>query len=168
MKVIDRGFGVLIVCFMVTVTSIAQDESPLPEHDGALLEGYRSVQLALAKDQFEVAGSNAVSLMKVSQDWLDEAGAGNPQVEHVKAILDGTERVSEAKAEGEYRVAFSLVSRGMVEFIRHQVALQANWNLYLCSMFSGYGYWVQPKSDSKKMNPYKGLGMQQCGTLKSW
>lgn len=58
-----------------------------------------------------------------------------------------------------------------MKFIRNDASeppLKSQWNLYRCPMALGYKFWVQPKSEAGKMNPYMGRAMQQCGSVKPW
>lgn len=144
------------------------DHSSRSAADTALLDGYHAVQTALAKDDFDVAKTSSKNLIKTAQDWITLAGEQNPQTPNVKKVLEGSEKVATASEAKEYRVSFGTLSEGLVEFIRKDSNLQSDWKLYYCPMAPSYKYWVQPKSETKKMNPYMGTSMQQCGSTKPW
>lgn len=139
--------------------------------DGALLDGYHTIQSALAKNEFDIAEKGSRDLLVVAEHWISEAAGEHTQLSNVKKIHKGAQAVVDATTEEEYRVNIGILSEGVVEFIRTDASeprLKSLWNLYRCPMAPAYKFWVQPKTETQKMNPYMGLSMQQCGSPIPW
>lgn len=157
--------------FMLFGPFAVADHLVIHVDDGALLDGYHTIQTAFAKDEFDVAAKGSKDLVVLAEHWISEAGGEHPQLSNVKGIQKGAEAVVDATTEEEYRVNIGILSEGVVEFIRTDASeprLKSLWNLYRCPMAPAYKFWVQPKTETKKMNLYMGLSMQQCGSLKPW
>lgn len=134
----------------------------------ALLNSYHEIQTALAKDQFVTALDAAKILLHDIEHWLKAAPQGHvnrPDVEKMEAGTIEFLKLTPQKEE-ELRNTFGILNDGLIEIIRKDHTLKAGWQLYYCLMVKKY--WVQPKMEMTKMNPYMGTTMQQCGTEKPW
>ena len=64
--------------------------------DSVLLDAYHTIQLALAKDEFDVTQEAAKALISVAEKWISEAGAEHSQLANVKLILNGAKLVADS------------------------------------------------------------------------
>ena len=131
-----------------------------------LLEGYHTIQIALAGDDFNTTKKGAQDLVKIAQDWIAQSNPEDPQLANVQKVQEGTQGIANGTGEKEYRDKFIILAEGVIGFIKQDKSLQTDWNLYFCPMVTQY--WAEPKTDPKKMNPYMGTSMQHCGSLKPW
>lgn len=163
-----RLYALYLLGLTLSLSAPIRADHNLRTEDKPLFDSYNVISTALAKDLFNEATSESKNLVTLSKDWIAKASEQHPQVASVKKILEGAEAITQAKEEKEYRLRAGILSEGVVEFIRKDASLKAQWTLYYCPMASGYKYWVQPNSETKKMNPYMGTQMQQCGSKKPW
>ncbi len=144
--------------------------SPLTDSlpTAGLLEGTHAVSTSLAYDRFSDARNEATKLLPIIQDWLDQATESHTGFASIKKLQTGMNQLSNTSEEAALRVAFSVASEGMVEFVRADLELRKSWQLHFCPHVEGhYAYWIQPLTE-KRMNPYFGQAMFGCGVKKPW
>lgn len=111
-----------------------------------LLPAYDLVRAALVADRREdvTASSSALAVL----------AAGDAE------LAAAAERVAVAADLDAQRLAFGEVSRLLVLRLAADPAGPKVY-AYRCTMFSGYAYWIQPRTGLQ--NPYMGTAMPACG-----
>ena len=157
-------FITFIVCLLTTQSGAASTPAITQE----LLTSYRAIQLNLAKDDFKKAKAEGKKLLPTTEKWISTADKADTRLPLVQKIQSGTTALQKASSLKESQKAFETMSEGLVQIVKSDKALQANWELYFCPMYKGYNEWLQTKKDTTLMNPYWGTKMQQCGAMKEW
>jgi hypothetical protein len=131
-----------------------------------VLNGYRDVSTALAKDNFADAAAKAAKLVPVAEEM---AALGDANVASYKKVLAGAKAMAGATKEPALRLQMSTLSEGAVWLVKATPALQAKWQLFKCPMVGGgaFQFWMQPLTDPMA-NPYMGQEMLQCGVKRAW
>lgn len=152
--------------FIFPALNVSASIDALPTAE--LLEGTHIISTHLAYDRFSDARNEATKLLPLIQDWLTQATESNAGFKHIKKFQTGLTDLGNAAEEKQHRVAFSIASEGIVEFVRADVNLRKNWQLHFCPHVEGhYAFWIQPLTE-KRMNPYYGQAMFGCGVKKPW
>lgn len=152
--------GALFFFSLFGVSANASSSEPL-------LDGYHTIQTALARDEFTSVKDLSARLLTEIDAWLKNEKEGTPQYQSITFLRKGTESLAGTDVEAEQRQHFGVFSEGMVGFIRQDPALKARYQLFFCPMVMGFAYWVQPMGE-KINNPYMGLSMPKCGSKKPW
>lgn len=163
-----KHFFSLFLLSGLTATTVFSQSSPVATaSDLSLIKEYQAVHKNVANDDFESAKKSAKSFKEAAQKWIELNGSTHTQTKNVFLMGQGGEAIEVSKTEEEVREGFAIASKGVVEFIRKDVPLQMVYQLFFCSMATGYAYWVQPKTETIA-NPYFGLAMPTCGSKKKW
>lgn len=131
-----------------------------------LLSGYHTISQELAHDQYVATRLLAETWQTPLKIWLGDS-ASSPHFENVEKMLKGAQDLATTTDEKEQRLAYALISEGLIPILRQEKALQVGLQLYYCPMAPTFRYWTQPKSESMA-NPYMGLKMLQCGSKRPW
>ena len=155
------------VMAFVTLATLALTPAQAVAQPEAVLQAYQGLHAGLAADDLVRATSSAKELKQAADKWVEAEGASHPRAGLIRQAAQAAEKAGTATTEAQARTQFASVSKAIVEFVRADTNLRANWQLFECTMASGYGFWIQPKGE-EIANPYFGQEMLSCGSKRKW
>jgi Cu(I)/Ag(I) efflux system membrane fusion protein len=131
---------------------------------GVALQRYEAVRAALAADQGAAVSAELVALKAAVDALVAQKVDGAADLQRgVDGLVTATTTKNGAAIDLKaVRLAFGVLSRGVVAVVAADPALQQGRFLFECPMAAGYQRWVQ--TAPSMMNPYMGRRMLECGS----
>lgn len=157
----SRFLAILIASTIEIFSGVARAE---PVALKSVIEKAHATSTALAFDKFNEMQNSASDALKTTAEWLKE-NPEHKQILSVKRLEKGLGYLVKKQTEKEWRAMVAELQAGLMELIREDAILTADWKLYYCPMVKGF--WTQPK-DEEMANAYMGTTMLDCGVEKKW
>ena len=140
----------MLLFLMLSLTSFAK----VPDTN-EILKIYAEIQKEMASDKLDEARAVTAKSLK--------------KFEAIPKAQEGAKAFSATTDKETGRKEFGTLSQAIVDALKADPKLQANWQLFYCPMVpkGNYRYWIQAKGESLK-NPYFGSEMLECGVKRPW
>lgn len=135
-----------------------------PVELASVIKKAHAASTALAFDKYNEMQSAAEDALKTTNEWIKE-NPNDKRLASVKRLAKGLGYLAAKHTEKEWRARVAELQAGLLELVRGDAKLVAEWKLYYCPMVKRY--WTQPKGEAMA-NAYMGTEMLDCGVEKKW